>query len=118
MQALKNILTNAITFAIIYIILMIGTYLLPYLGSNSSINAVGSSIGEGVSPAFWVHLIILLLLVVITWIRGVVINKQWLVIFPILALVFDMIPGLNFIPFIPTIMHLFAIIKGVSEEKV
>jgi hypothetical protein len=38
---------------------------------------------------------------------------MWLVIFPILAAVFDLFPGLSAIPLIPTVMHLLAIILGV-----
>ena len=103
------------TYYIRRILLMIPTYWLPYLGSNSTaLNAAGSAGGIGMSPAFWLHLGALILLVGVAWMRGKPIGKTWLVIFPILALVFDLTPGLNFIPMVPTVMHLMAIILGVS----
>lgn len=106
---------NPALFAILYILLMIPTYWLPYMGSNSAaLNATGSAAGVGMNPAFWPHLGALALLVGVAWMRGKPIGKTWLVIFPILALVFDLTPGLNFIPLVPTVMHLMAIILGVS----
>jgi hypothetical protein len=38
-------------------------------------------------------------------------------VFPIIASVFDLVAGLNLVPFVPTIMHLSAIIVGVSSQK-
>lgn len=106
---------NPALFAILYILLMIPTYWLPYMGSNSAVlNATGSAAGVGMNPAFWPHLGALALLIGVAWMRGKPIGKTWLVIFPILALVFDLTPGLNFIPLVPTVMHLMAIILGVS----
>jgi len=55
----------------------------------------------------------MLILCFLCWIRGAYVAKTWLVIFPILALVFDFAPGLSLIPMIPTVMHLLAIILGV-----
>jgi hypothetical protein len=109
-----NILCKAPTFVLLYILLMFPTYILPYFGSNSSaLNALGAAVGTGFSPAFYWHLIALAGLVVITWFRSTYISKKWLVVFPILAAVFDMVPGFSVIPLVPTIMHLLAIILGV-----
>ena len=112
-------LGNSVVFAILYVLFMLLTYYLPYIGSNSAvIGALGAS-GESVyiTPMFWAHLGALTILIVITWFRGVLIDKTWLVIFPILATVFDLAPMLNLIPLVPTVMHLFAIILGVSGAK-
>ena len=68
-------------------------------------------------PAFWWHLVLLLILCVLAWARGASVGKTWLVVFPIIALVFDLVAGMNVVPFVPTIMHLCAIIVGVSSEK-
>ena len=106
---------NAVVFALLYIVLMLPTYVLPYLGSNSgALNAAGAASGAGLNPLFWVHLIAFALLIAITWSRGAKIDRAWLVIFPVLAAIFDLIPGLNWIPMIPTVMHLLAIILGVA----
>ena len=106
-------LGNTALFAIIYLVFMIPTYLLPWVGSNSTaINTVGAS-ADYFSPMLIAHASCLLILVVFTWFRGSLIDKKWLVIFPILATIFDLIPGLSLIPLVPTVMHLLAIILGV-----
>mgnify|MGYP001379576383 CR=1 FL=1 len=112
-------LANTFVFVTIYILFMLPTYYLPYLGSNSSaVNVLGAAAGEGLNPAFYFHLGALLVLLIITWIRGTYIRKKWLVIFPILASVFDLVPGLSMIPLVPTAMHLLAIILGVVGVSV
>jgi len=115
---MKKIFGNTAVFAILYTLFIIPTYLLPYVGSNSSIlNAGGIASGAGLNPAFWLHIISLVILVIVAWFRGANIGKTWLVIFPFLALVFDLTPGLSAIPLVPTVMHLLAIILGVIGVK-
>lgn len=110
-----NMIGNKGMFVILYLLFMLPTYVLPYLGSNSAIlSGAGVAAGAGLHPLFWVHLAALLVLVAITWCRGSLANKRWLIIFPILAAVFDLFPMLNAIPFGPTVMHLLAIILGVA----
>lgn len=110
---------NGPTFVIVYVIAMIPTYLLPYAGSNSfAMNSAGSALGVGISPQFFMHLIALLILCAIGWIRGGYVGKQWLVTFPILALCFDLLPGLNYVPMIPTVMHIVTIGLGVASPPV
>ena len=107
-------LGNAVVFVALYLVLMIPTYYLPYLGSNSAVMGAVIIAEVGFNPYFWLHLAALLALVVITWFRGVLIDKKWLLIFPLLATVFDLAPVLSAIPLVPTVMHLLAIILGVS----
>ncbi len=107
---------NSPTFVILYIIFMLPSYFLPFIGSNSiTMNAATSAIGIGMSPQFLVHLASLLLLCTLGLLRGRYVDKQWIVIFPALALVFDLMPGLSFVPFVPTVMHLIVMIVGVSS---
>ena len=109
-----KVLGNAAVFVILYLLFMGPTYFLPFIGSNSAIiGTLGAASHMGVNPAFWLHLGSLLVLVAVAWFRGSAIGKSWLVIFPILAAVFDLAPGLNFIFLVPTVMHLLAIILGV-----
>lgn len=109
-----KVLGNAAVFVILYILFMLPTYYLPYLGSNSAvIGTIGVAADAGINPAFWPHAGALLVLIVVTWFRGAFADKKWLAIFPILAAIFDLGPGINSIPFVPTIMHLLAIILGV-----
>lgn len=118
MSPLVKLIANAPTYVVLYVLFMVPTYLLPYFGSNSAaLNASTSLSGMGFTPGFWLHLGLLLILCVLAWARGVYVAKTWLVVFPILALVFDLVAGLNFIPLVPTIMHLCAIIVGVSSQK-
>jgi len=111
-------LGNAVVFVILYVLFMLPTYFLPYLGSNSAIiGAMGATAHAGVNPAFWPHLGSLIVLIALAWFRGVFVDKKWLIIFPILATVFDLMPGLSAIPLVPTVMHLLAIILGVVGAK-
>lgn len=118
MEAIKKALGNTPVFVVAYILFLLPTYYLPYLGSNSAVVGVlGAAAGVGVNPAFWWHLGAMLILCFLCWIRGSYIGKAWLVIFPFLATVFDLTPGLSAIPLIPTVMHLLAIILGVINAK-
>lgn len=124
---MKALLGHGVVFILLYVVLMIPTYLLPLLGSNSvALNALtmtgahlgGQSVATGINPLFWLHLGALALLVAVTWFRGSLIARQWLVIFPILALAFDLIPGLSSVPLVPTVMHLLAMTLGVTVGQV
>ncbi|MGH8489806.1 MAG: TonB family protein [Gammaproteobacteria bacterium] len=107
---------NAAVFVILYVLFMLPTYLLPFLGSNSTtLNTLGVAAGAGLYPLLYVHLGALALLVAVAWIRGIYVAKQWIMIFPVLAAVFDVIPMLSYIPLVPTIMHLSTIIIGVAS---
>jgi len=113
-----KILGNAVVFVILYILFMLPTYFLPYLGSNSAmVGAVKAVADTGTNWVFWLHLSSLIVLIVVTWFRGTLVDKQWLIIFPILATVFDLIPLFSLIPLVPTVMHLLSIILGVAGGK-
>ena len=110
-------LMNPVFFVIMYIVTMVPTYLLPYVGSNSSvINGLGAAMGIGFNPAFWFHAGALAILILITWLRGQLIRKSWLISLPIAASLFDMLPGLSMIPMVPTMLHVVTIISGAKED--
>lgn len=106
----------------LYLLFLVPTYLLPWLGSNSSVgNAIALAATRGMSPLFWLHLGCLLALCGFAWIRGVFIARSWLVVTASIATAFDLIPGLSFIPLVPTVLHLVTMIAGsmgqaISEE--
>lgn len=108
---------NGIVFVVVYLIFMIPTYLLPYLGSNSAVvTGLGVAAEQGMSPQQIMHLASLAVLIGVTWLRGSYVKKNWLIILPIIAAVFDMMPGLNLVPFVPTVMHVFVLIKGIASS--
>lgn len=112
-SAVGKVFSNWVVYALAYMVLMLPTYFLPYAGSNSAVVAgLGAAAGAGLSPQFWTHVACLYLLVVITWLRGCAISKQWIAIFPLIASFFDMVPGVNLIPLIPTVMHICALVVG------
>ena len=107
-----SFLAHPVVYFVLYILLVIPTYFLPYLGSNSAVGIASVAATRGISPLFVLHFAFLTSLVVLAWMRGAQIRRKWLTVFPGLALVFDLTPGLNWIPIIPTTMHLLAIIIG------
>lgn len=112
---MPSLFRNTLFFAIGYVILMIPTYLLPWLGSNSTVlNVLGATIGHGMMPQWWAHAWCLVMLVLMAWMRGDFIGKKYLPVFPFMAAVFDLTPGLSVIPLIPTALHLVAIILGTK----
>jgi hypothetical protein len=64
------------------------------------------------------HLFALFALIGLAWFRGENIDKKWLVIFPCLALIFDLTPILSNIPLVPTVMNLLATILGVAATGI
>ncbi len=120
MDAVKKVLGNAPVFIIAYILFMLPTYFLPYAGSNSSVlHGMDAAQGtQNMNFAFWLHMGALLVLCFLCWVRGAYVGKGWLIIFPILAIFFDFVPGLSSIPLVPTVMHLLAMIMGVVGAKV
>ena len=107
-------------FVTFYLLGMIPTYILPYMGSNSAaLQAAGVAAEEGMlGGAFLIHLACLLFLICITWIRSGAESVRWIVTFPILAAVFDMVPVFSLIPFAPTVFHIVAIVLGARGRPV
>lgn len=100
-------------YVAIYLVLMVPTYILPYFGSNSAlVNAFSAALGMGPTPQWWAHVWCLTMLTLLGWLRGNAIGKAYLPVFPVLAAVFDLTPGLSAIPLLPTLLHLAGIILG------
>ena len=108
-------------FVVLYLLAMLPTYVLPYLGSNSSaVQSIGIASehpgGGNVGSLFLAHLVCLMFLMFITWAKGKSNARGWIVIFPVMAAVFDLLPGLSLIPLAPTLMHVLAIIFGARGQ--
>lgn len=84
------------------------------MGSNSTL--IGNPF-EGVNYGFWIHLTCLIILVYLAKIRTSRLTKGYLYAFPLVALIFDMVPVLSIIPLIPTVMHVLAITLGITQAK-
>ena len=122
MDAIKRMAASGGSYLTLYLVLMVPTYLLPYVGSNSFLaqgvnadyaHATGNS---GIFIYFLLHLGALGALALLARARGTLVGKGWIVAFPIVATVFDFVPGLSMIPLVPTFMHLGAIFTGVSGK--
>lgn len=112
---MNSLFRSTLVFVVGYVTLMIPTYLLPWLGSNSSVlNAVGAATGHGMTPQWWAHAWCLVMLILMAWVRGDFIGKKYLPVLPFLAAVFDLTPGLSMIPLVPTALHLVTIILAVQ----
>jgi len=110
---MPRILGSTLGFLASYLVLMIPTYVLPFMGSNSSfVNVASAIMGRGPTPMWWMHFWCLFMLILIGHVRGRLIGKAYLLAFPIIALVFDLTPGLSFIPLVSTVMHLLCLILG------
>jgi len=118
MEAVLKFVANTVMYVVGYTVLMVPTYILPYMGSNSLlINSAAAVAGAGVFALLLIHLAFLGALVLLAWARGKLIGKGWLVGLPIAAAMFDIVPGLSLIPLAPTVFHLAAIIVGVKDER-
>ena len=104
-----NSMESKAVFLLVYLALASSTYVLPYLGSNS---ALFNFLTLGFNPAFWLHFSASVALVVICYLRGRFIASESLFVIPLLALLFDFAPVLNWIPFVPSALHLLAISIG------
>lgn len=118
MKGASRALLNPATFVLLYSVFMIPTYLLPYLGSNSSIiNTLGVAADAGLNPALYWHVATLAVLVLVAWLRGRLIHKTWLAALPVAASCFDLLPGLSMIPMVPTMLHVMTIVVGVMDDR-
>lgn len=112
---MNAIFKGAVGFVLAYLALMVPTYILLYFGSTSAIvGSLGAALGHRTTPQFWMHTWCLVLMVLATSIRGKYIGKRWLVIFPVLAGFFDLVPSLSVIPLVPTVMHLLALMLATN----
>lgn len=110
---MSTLLKNTVFYVIGYLLLMTPSYILPYFGSNSVIaNGLGAVLGHGPLPQWWLHAWALVMLILLGHVRGQLVGKRYLITFPLLAAVFDMVPGLSIIPMAPTVMHALAVILG------
>lgn len=104
---------SGIKFGLLYLIPMFVTYILrPMFVIGSAQNG-----GEGVSLAGIniTFLICYSVMILLTYKRGKLIDKNYIVVFPIIGALFDII--LAFVPFIPTVMNVIVYVMGMPDNK-
>lgn len=118
---MRKLLTHPAAYVALYLAGMLPTYVLPFLGSNAALlraSARSMGVRDTTAPGlFALHLGCLLGLCVLALVRGGAMGRRWLVVFPALALVFDLTPGLSLVPLVPTAMHLLALVVGGTAAR-
>lgn len=106
-------------FVLSYLVLFALSYAWPLISNVGVLGAMSSTSssfqGIALGGKFFGSLIIYVLMMLVAWFRGVAIGKKYLPVFPFIAGFFDLV--LVFIPFVPTVMNLLAIVMGVIVEK-
>jgi hypothetical protein len=96
-----------------YTILILPSYILPWVGSNSMMANIFS---DQARWGFSVHALSLGLAVGISFLRGRQINKPQLGSIALAALACDLIPIINLIPLLPSLFHGLTIMLGTNTK--
>jgi hypothetical protein len=101
-------------FLIIYLIFMVLTYLwrFAFVGAAFEDGADIEGMGNTMNVLMFLSYAIM---AYVAYSRGKAIGKGYLIAFPIVGAVFDLI--LIFIPFVPTIMNIITIVLGMPDNK-
>jgi len=108
---------NKWLFFILYLILTILTYVWRLVGFGLVANSATTPEATG-SGAIWVTgslAVVYIIMAVLAYKRGKTNKRSFLISFPIIGGVFDVV--LVFIPFVPTIMNILALVFGLMSEK-
>lgn len=92
-----------------YIICLLPTYFLGYAGIVEN----GLALNATTIPSI-LYMLSMAVIWGICFARGVLIGKEWLVLIPTVAFIFNLTPALTAIPFVPYEYHLLAIILGAA----
>jgi hypothetical protein len=107
---------SAAGYASLYTVFVLPTYFLPYVGSNSQTLWPGTGATEFRLQPFLMHVVVLGVLITLAWLRGSVISRSWIVIFPVAAGVIDFAPSLSTAPILATLLHVSALVLGVTGK--
>ena len=104
-------------FAFIFVFLLVPTYFLDL--ARSGVGFIPAfwmdpffEISQ-IPPGFWFHLAILISIVALCFLRGRQINRAWLPVIPITALVAEFIPHISWIPLLPSALQFAALYLGI-----
>lgn len=104
-------------FVILYLIVMLFTYLwrAAVVGGAMDSSTTIEDVKNIGAIANWLLFFNYVILALIANSRGKKIEKRYLVAFPVIGGFFDLILG--FIPLVPTIMNILALVMGLSDGK-
>lgn len=94
-----------------YAALIVPSYVLPWIGSNSMMAAIFS---ESARSGFGFHALTLLGAVGLSFFRGWQIKKPHLGLIALTALACDFLPLINLIPFLPSLFHGITLLLGTN----
>jgi hypothetical protein len=105
------------TFVILYLIVMLFTYVwrMAVVGGAMDGGTTVEDVKNMASVVNWILFFNYVVLALIANSRGKKIEKKYLVAFPIIGGFFDVLLG--FIPLVPTIMNILALVFGLSDGK-
>ncbi len=101
-------------FLVIYLLFMVPTYLWWFAFIGSTFENGVDVLGAGIYASA-LTFISYAVMAYVTYCRGKTIGKGYLVAFPIVGAVFDLI--LVFVPFVPTILNIITIVQGMPDNK-
>jgi len=142
---LNEYIANPMIFVAIYAVFMAITYIMPYYefsaAAGHALNDMATALNQASNEMavalnqsniaqnqiahiptsssifpFTLHVIALLVLVLITYVKAQQIEKTWITILPLLALGFDILPLIKLIPLVPTGLHVATIIIAVKGK--
>ena len=100
---------NTSLFTMTYLIFTLPTYYLAYSGMVEN-----SSSASTLNLPAALYILSMVGIWGICFIRGSIIGKNWLVLIPTVAFVFNLTPALTAIPIVPYAYHLLAIFLGAA----
>lgn len=109
---MKKSLDNAAIFAMAYAICVLPSYVMSHKSSSEAVAAGGFDI------TLLIYSASVIAVCAICVVRGKLVDKNWLVLLPMVAFAFEFISKLSVIPYIPTMYHMLAIIVGASSAVV
>lgn len=108
---------NGVIYSLTYLFFTFLTYLWRFSIFSTTMSKDNPDlINNMVGTVTLILLINYIILILVAYCRGKAIDKKYIVIFPVIAGLFDVV--LAFIPLVPTIMNITALITGVSGNKV
>jgi hypothetical protein len=105
-------LTKFLTF---FLIAMVPTYIYRWIFVAGAIATGGNNASAMGSTATILLVISYAVMIYVSYKRGLVNDRKFLVAFPVAGAVFDILLG--FIPFIPTLFNILTIVFGVMKGK-